>query len=427
METQLNIATPTPTQATILDLLNHIDNVCAKMNIEYILWGETAREGLINGELSPYKTAAEIAVKAEDFITLHDALNQLDPDHYYCDSFLTNETYPQISMRLHDVTTTTINVHEISGYAAFGIYVEIFPLRPARIRPSFYEKYIHMLEIGWYMEQMPYRAMTFPGAGKKLIARRLLAQKYARITRLAQKPQFLKNLFDKLQKLQSSKDLTVCWTPINHYKAIPASVIRQSRLISLHGYIFKISADESLMRSLYGIYWKDIEIKDYSSSTYRWSSTQMPYTVAIHSLENANIPFGEMYKRRQDLAFAKQNGKREYKRLKRYRNIVRNVGDQYFIDSFYLSQREDIVSHFSNKDYAWLQTCFEDYRLLMVLNKRNRGGMSVSLSPDLQEIFIQTLLHEGEIDIARVATKCLYKVHDVDLSEKYFPAKPETA
>lgn len=419
MESREN-TTLCPTQKVVLDLLEQVDSICSKANIEYILWGETAREGLINGELSPFKTAAEIAVKLEDFLKLHDALVDLDPDHYYCDSFLTNESYPQISMRLHDITTTTINIHEVSGYAAFGMYVEIFPLRPAHIQPSSIEKYIHMLEIGWYMEQMPYRAMTFPGMGKKLIARRILAHKYAKITRLAEKPQFLKHLFTKLQTLQSKKDLIVCWTPINHYRSVPVSIIENTSLLNLHGKNFKISASDSLMKALYGIYWKDIAVKDYTSSNYRWSSTKMPYSVALQAFNEAHVPFEEMYERRQDFAFAKQNGKREYKRLKRYRNIVRNVGDQYFVDSFYQPQKASILKHFAQKDYAWLQTCFEDYRLLMILNKRDRNGMSISLEPELQEVFIQTLLHQGEEDMARIATKCLYNVHSVDIREKYF-------
>lgn len=415
----------------VTHLLELIDSACARENIPYILWGETARIAKLTGDLAKNRALAEIAILASDAPRLSKALNEIAPSSFFCESWLTNDQYPTFTMRFHDLNTTSVNYKEMSAFDCYGIYVEIVLLTAYDEKGGLRERYNHMKELGWCLNRQPYRIVEFRSKSSKMLGKCFAAAAYVFLVTLGGlRRRYGATVFDKRIETSvssSSSEFAITWNPGSKGRLIPLCFLDTRDTVSVGKAKFQIPHDfNGFMEICDCSFWEEKEIKDYGVGMGNWTSTQLPFSDAIVRFRASRASYAVSFKLMVQYALKLRQGKKARKKLSRYREQVRAVGDQLNIQLIYGSRKPDILEKREAGDFEALKPLFREYSEALSLS-RNRNISPIVLDEDLSLIYIETMIACGRSNVARYALENSRKASgDAEKWASRFPELSQT-
>lgn len=121
----------TEIQNCILRMLEEVDSICRRNNIEYYLEGGSVLGAVRHGGFLPWDDDSDIAMTRSNWEKFYDAFKRENPENRALESPELNSLYPTVAMRYIDTSTTSIWRSLMYNVCACGVAVDIFILEDA--------------------------------------------------------------------------------------------------------------------------------------------------------------------------------------------------------------------------------------------------------------------------------------------------------
>ncbi|MGN0046688.1 MAG: phosphorylcholine transferase LicD [Eggerthellaceae bacterium] len=366
----------TATAQVLGDLVAKVQDVCDEQGISCLVWGETLLSVLKTGDIAPGARMARMAIHAKDAHKLHNALNALDSEKYFCESWLNNKEWPAFSLRFSDITTTSITSEAFDPYTCHGLYVQIELLRPLvsddglRKKENRKQLFWHAMtdpEFIWIVERRAgHEAAEAIRKGIAKLKKKNLFRVKSIGTRMfegfVEDASRASNTLTYFEPVLS-KNLSFTKNPKLKGFNLSASYLQQRLKLQTDAGEWYVPAEyDSFMRETKSELWRlgDGGIRQNVAASC-WVSTTVPSAVSSSAFRSSPFMSGAASDARHGYDVLFREGLQGYVDLGKCRKAVREVNATLYLGHRYEDLADSILAAFACEDWAVLDDLFAEY------------------------------------------------------------------
>lgn len=388
----------TEIQEKLLELLEEIDEICVKNNLNYFLAEKVALSAYRSHIFETEFTDIVIYMTYIDFLKFRNEVLKNNNESRSIDSILDNETYPDMSFRYVNDETLYISLESDLGVKRNGIYIKVKILRPCyskSIISLFCTKIEHFLEIGWISNHSAWN-------GKNTSKRRLfisnltkqLIKTYPNLYLL-----ILKKIFNYIQLKINLKDASLIKKVNGNEIIFPEGMFEEYSLVSLENCMFRMPRNqEKYLEITYGVLWRDKHINGSELSERKIIDPRLPYSYYFDYLKKCNIP------RNMQLVFDNESQLKTKRTF--YNKIIDDAwkkvlctGAKFKLYEIYSCKKEEILNLHKEEEWEKLKIVFTEYD--KIIKKIYVYKNNIYFDESIHIAYKDMLENTGEIDFAK--------------------------
>lgn len=364
-------------QIRLVQLLKELDELCAKKNIPYVLFGRTAKDAYKHNSFYGDYVTASILVQTKDFLRLRRAI--AGKRSRKLESVLDCPGYPNgKTMRYVDEDTVFMYGHNAHLYRYHGIYVTIEPATalPQGAISGKINRLCNAMITAIGLTELPYEVEI---GKKKRIALKIIRFVAALLGKgfLVRSIFALQNLFvrkgEKLVYLRKGKKDV----------PLPSGTFSKIKRTVFEGAEFCVPVDEEVyLQAVYGTYVDSEEkMEPVSLPHLLVASTEVSYRTLELSLlqDDLRIQTQKMMDERNALNSVISSFK---KKIEKYWDVLFLTRERYRLYGLYKPIEGILQQRFEEGDYDWVNLVMQEYLDSVVTYAKKGWPIQVSLILD---------------------------------------------
>lgn len=339
------------------ELLKTINNLCLDRHIDMFLCGDTALSAYRDGELSDYVT---VAISASDAPKLISAIDDSDIP-YETESMLNNGGYPSFEFRVFDRSTTDFEINKCRKYLNNCLHVTVKLV-----------EHVSAMKLSWTMARARFKSY----------------KKGIRLPAEVNSTDVSAPLFDRMVKAASASSGKIWFNS----KEFPKTMLGSFDQVELYGEKFNIPArTEAYLALEFGAFWRAYEPAAFDGRDCNFRSVSISwddYQTAISSVDLAG--YDKVYSEFRSI----DKGFRKYQSVVNtyYQNMERTF-DRFYLYENLECRKDEFMKLHDNGDFTVLRKELDEY--IMLMEHHARAGLGLCFDPDILDIALDVLKHEG--------------------------------
>lgn len=410
---EINYDTPikfdkrTPLIEKQIELLNEIDSICEKNNIEYCLSDKTLLYGFFMHIFDNEYATNTIVMTPENAMKFLDACAKCLPEDRYVDSMLNNPLHNGHTLYYCDTNTLSMDWRKLEESKNIGIHITIYILKKKDSKA-----------LRWYYIRSLDALYT--------IYRRLKNNEYAKQTNyldwlaklvigLYGEDKICKKIFYGYIDSAINNHKGDYYLSKNNYKR---SINRYYSKEYFEGhdvveiYNNKYHAPVRLNEYIYDVFGKyaedKVKVRDTQPSMFKIADCDINSS-DIESLFNEVYFKEESYKMYQQGLALNSEIKYVNKEVRTYWRIVQRGGERFRLFIKYMPLKEEIIKAHNEKNYLKLEKLLKEYDVSA--RKYLNYKLSIVFDVEIFDIYCDLLLHNGDKYMAEEIKKYIPEEH----------------
>lgn len=393
----------TETQKVLCTLLDEIDELCQKNELDYFLGYETALHAYRSHKFENPTTYITILMPLKDMLKLRELIHNENRPDREIDSIYDNDFYPNLTFRYSDKNSLYLNLNESlnMGFKSHGLFIKICVLR--RHHKSFKRSIMRFFEYGWVYSNPDY----YTG-----MLRRKIIKKTAEILIKISRPLYKKILIDLFESTQKSIDYNqklIFRSMYGHVTRFPENTFNEKQYVEFEGRKYPIPADaEKYFKAIYHRGWEEHQFKDKRVRENFIVDPRLPYNVFLDHINENNISldFKESNLREKKARYAARMTNKPINKAWKY---ALRTGARFKMWEHYMPLKDEIIRLYKDENWDALREILSDYHdTIMEFNEQK---MVVFFDREIFDIYKALLVYDGHPALAERLERRIPECH----------------
>lgn len=376
----------TKVQNKLLDLLNEVDKVCEKKNLNYYLIDQTVLGAVNKNTFYSDCCELKIAMTTKHYAKFAEYINKKKANNRVLESIENNNKVSPLVIRYGDINSTlvTLPLETKLKYPNIAIEIHLICFKPETRKPKRY-----------FEDSLDFLRFTDEKLGNiKKLSDKFRALYYKTKSGIRGRDKIAAKIFKKWLKLFGKNKNAEKISIGNLSFSYSSALLEGTSEVTLEGKTYPTFNNvKSYLTTKYGASYAKVTPTYLKASSTALASANVPCLEFIELLEKNGVKAKKM-KKNYEKYLEIQKKVTEYNAIiNKYYNIVDRTQKRYELYEHYMPMKEEIVELHLKGDYRALKPILKPYRSALQTFKNK--GLGLCFDKEIFEITQETLEIEG--------------------------------